>query len=128
MRIDGKTIGFTGDAVIAEKGCDQQRIRAGESGSSCARRVHIVSGSIGGTRGSYEASQGGEITWPDPPTGIRRPRLGDRERSRRQCLSDEPRIPWTLDDLLCRRQVDEAWCFCLTRANAGVDRVSTSAK
>lgn len=66
MRIDGETIEFTGDAVIAEKGCDlyisNARIRAGGVGIIVRQaRVHIVNSSIGGTRGSYEASQGGEI-------------------------------------------------------------------
>jgi hypothetical protein len=66
MRIDGETIEFTGDAVIAEKGCDlyisNANIRAGGVGIIVRQaRVHIVNSSIGGTRGSYEASQGGEI-------------------------------------------------------------------
>jgi len=66
MRIDGETIEFTGDAVIAEKGCDlyisNARIRAGGVGLIVRQaRVHIVNSSIGGTRGSYEASQGGQI-------------------------------------------------------------------
>jgi hypothetical protein len=66
MRIDGETIEFTGDAVIAEKGCDlyisNAHIRAGGVGIIVRQaRVHIVNSSIGGTRGSYEASQGGEI-------------------------------------------------------------------
>jgi hypothetical protein len=66
MRIDGETIEFTGDAVIAEKGCDlyisNARISAGGVGIIVRQaRVHIVNSSIGGTRGSYEASQGAEI-------------------------------------------------------------------
>ena len=66
MRIDGETIDFTGDAVIAEKGCDlyisNARIRAGGVGIIARQaRVHIVNSTIGGTRGSYEASQGAEI-------------------------------------------------------------------
>ena len=66
MRIDGETIEFTGDAVIAEKGCDlyisNARIRAGGVGIIARQaRVHIVNSTIGGTRGSYEASQGAEI-------------------------------------------------------------------
>ncbi len=66
MHIDGETIEFTGDAVIAEKGCDlyisNARIRAGGVGIIARQaRVHIVNSSIGGTRGSYEASQGAEI-------------------------------------------------------------------
>jgi len=66
MRIDGETIEFTGDAVIAEKGCDlyisNAIIRAGGVGIIARQaRVHIVNSSIGGTRGSYEASQGAEI-------------------------------------------------------------------
>lgn len=67
MRIDGETIEFTGDAVIAEKGCDlyitNARIRAGGVGiiARDQARVHIRNSVIGGTRGSYEASQGAEI-------------------------------------------------------------------
>ena len=66
MRIDGETIDFTGDAVIAEKGCDlyisNARIRAGGVGIIARQaRVHIVNSTIGGTRGSYEASDGAEI-------------------------------------------------------------------
>ncbi len=66
MRIDGETMEFTGDAVIAEKGCDlyisNARISAGGVGIIVRQaRVHIVNSSIGGTRGSYEASQGAEI-------------------------------------------------------------------
>jgi hypothetical protein len=67
MRIDGETIEFTGDAVIAEKGCDlfisNARIRAGGVGIIARQqaRVHIVNSTIGGSRGSYEASEGGEI-------------------------------------------------------------------
>jgi hypothetical protein len=66
MRIDGETIDFEGDAVIAEKGCDlyisNARIRAGGVGIIARQaRVHIVNSTIGGTRGSYEASEGAEI-------------------------------------------------------------------
>ncbi len=67
MRIDGETIEFTGDAVIAEKGCDlyitNARIRAGGVGIIARQqaRVHIVNSTIGGSRGSYEASEGAEI-------------------------------------------------------------------
>jgi hypothetical protein len=66
MRIDGGTIEFTGDAVIAEKGCDlyisNASIRAGGVGIIARQaRVHIVNSSIGGTRGSYEASDGAQI-------------------------------------------------------------------
>jgi hypothetical protein len=66
MRIDDQTIDFTGDAVIAEKGCDlyisNARIRAGGVGIIARQaRVHIVNSTIGGTRGSYEASEGAEI-------------------------------------------------------------------
>ncbi|HTU67280.1 MAG TPA: hypothetical protein VMF52_15125 [Steroidobacteraceae bacterium] len=66
MRIDGETIEFTGDAVIAEKGCDlyisNARIRAGGVGIIARQaRVHIVNSTIGGSRGSYEASDGAEI-------------------------------------------------------------------
>jgi hypothetical protein len=66
MRIDGETIEFTGDAVIAEQGCDlyisNAHILAGGVGIIARQaRVHIVNSSIGGTRGSYEASEGAEI-------------------------------------------------------------------
>jgi hypothetical protein len=66
MRIDDETFEFTGDAVIAEKGCDlyisNARIRAGGVGIIARQaRVHIVNSTIGGTRGSYEASDGAEI-------------------------------------------------------------------
>ncbi|HET9864623.1 MAG TPA: hypothetical protein VFP37_14345 [Steroidobacteraceae bacterium] len=66
MRIDGENIDFTGDAVIAEKGCDlyisNARIRAGGVGIIARQaRVHIVNSTIGGSRGSYEASDGAEI-------------------------------------------------------------------
>ncbi len=66
MRIDGETLSFEGDAVIAEKGCDlyisNARIRAGGVGIIARQaRVHIVNSTIGGTRGSYEASEGAEI-------------------------------------------------------------------
>ena len=66
MRIDGETIDFEGDAVIAEKGCDlyisNARIRAGGVGIIARQaRVHIVNSTIGGTKGSYEASSGAEI-------------------------------------------------------------------
>jgi hypothetical protein len=66
MRIDGETIEFSGDAVIAEKGCDlyisNARISAGGVGIIVRQaRVHIVNSTIGGTRGSYEASDGAEI-------------------------------------------------------------------
>jgi hypothetical protein len=66
MHIDGETMEFTGDAVIAEKGCDlyisNARIRAGGIAIIARQaRVHIVNSTIGGTRGSYEASEGAEI-------------------------------------------------------------------
>ena len=66
MRIDGETFEFTGDALIVEKGCDlyisNTSIRAGGVGIIARQaRVHIVNSSIGGTRGSYEASEGAEI-------------------------------------------------------------------
>ena len=66
MRIDGETLEFTGDALIAERGCDlyisNARIRAGGVGLIARQaRVHIVNSTIGGTRGSYEASDGAEI-------------------------------------------------------------------
>jgi hypothetical protein len=67
MRIDGETIEFTGDAIVAERGCDlyisNARIRAGGVGIIARQqaRVHIVNSTIGGTRGSYEASDGAEI-------------------------------------------------------------------
>jgi hypothetical protein len=66
MRIDGETLSFEGDAVIAENGCDlyisNARIRAGGVGIIARQaRVHIVNSTIGGSRGSYEASDGAEI-------------------------------------------------------------------
>ena len=66
MRIDGETLEFTGDAVIAEKGCDlyisNARIRAGGVGIIARQaRVHIVNSTIGGMRGSYEVSEGAEL-------------------------------------------------------------------
>jgi hypothetical protein len=66
MRIDGETIEFSGDAVIAEKGCDlyisNARIRAGGVGIIARQaRVHIVNSTIGGSLGSYEASEGAQI-------------------------------------------------------------------
>ena len=66
MRIDGESIDFEGDAVIAEKGCDlyisNARIHAGGVGIIARQaRVHIVNSTIGGSRGSYEASEGAEI-------------------------------------------------------------------
>jgi hypothetical protein len=66
MRIDGETIEFTGDAVIAEKGCDlfisNATIRAGGIGIIARQaRVHIVNSNIGGSQASYEASEGAEI-------------------------------------------------------------------
>jgi hypothetical protein len=66
MRIDGETMEFTGDAVIAENGCDlyisNAHIRAGGVGIIARQaRVHIVNSTIGGSMGSYEASQGAEI-------------------------------------------------------------------
>jgi len=66
MRIDGETIEFEGDAVIAEKGCDlyisNARISAGGVGIIARQaRVHIVNSTIGGSRGSYEASEGAEL-------------------------------------------------------------------
>jgi hypothetical protein len=66
MRIDGETIDFEGDAVIAERGCDlyisNARIRAGGVGIIARQaRVHIVNSTIGGSRGSYEVSDGAEM-------------------------------------------------------------------
>jgi hypothetical protein len=66
MHIDGETMEFTGDAVIAENGCDlyisNAKIRAGGVGIIARQaRVHIVNSTIGGAVGSYEASNGGEI-------------------------------------------------------------------
>jgi hypothetical protein len=67
MRIDGETLSFSGDAVIAERGCDlyisNARIRADGVGIIARQqaRVHIVNSTIGGARGSYEASDGAEI-------------------------------------------------------------------
>lgn len=66
MHIDGETMEFTGDAVIAENGCDlyisNARIRAGGVGIIARQaRVHIVNSTIGGSMGSYEASEGAQI-------------------------------------------------------------------
>lgn len=66
MRIDGETLSFSGDAVIAEKGCDlfisNANIRAGGVGIIARQaRVHIVNSTIGGSLASYEASDGAEI-------------------------------------------------------------------
>ena len=66
MRIDGESIESTGDAVIAENGCDlyisNANIHAGGVGIIARQaRVHIVNSTIGGSHGSYEASQGAEI-------------------------------------------------------------------
>jgi uncharacterized Zn-binding protein involved in type VI secretion len=66
MRIDGESIESTGDAVIAENGCDlyisNANIRAGGVGIIARQaRVHIVNSTIGGTHASYEASEGAEI-------------------------------------------------------------------
>ena len=66
MRIDGETLEFSGDALIAENGCDlyisNARISAGGVGIIARQaRVHIVNSTIGGSRGSYEASEGAEI-------------------------------------------------------------------
>ena len=67
MRIDGEILSFSGDAVIAERGCDlyisNARIHADGVGIIARQqaRVHIVNSTIGGARGSYEASDGAEI-------------------------------------------------------------------
>jgi hypothetical protein len=66
MRIDGETLDFSGDALIAEEGCDlfitNANIRAGGVGIIARRaRVHIVNSTIDGERGSYEASEGAEL-------------------------------------------------------------------
>jgi hypothetical protein len=66
MRIDGETLDFAGDALIAEEGCDlyisNARIRAGGVGLIARHaRVHIVNSTIHGSAGSYEASQGAEL-------------------------------------------------------------------
>ena len=66
MRIDGETIEFSGDAVIAENGCDlyisNARILAGGVGITARQaRVHIVNSTIGGSLASYEASEGAQI-------------------------------------------------------------------
>jgi hypothetical protein len=66
MHIDGEIIEFSGDAIIAEKGCDlyisNSRLSAAGVGIIARQaRVHIVNSSIGGARASYEASQGAEI-------------------------------------------------------------------
>jgi hypothetical protein len=66
MRIDGETLDFTGDALIAEEGCDlyisNARISAGGVGLIARQaRVHIVNSTIHGSAGSYEASEGAEL-------------------------------------------------------------------
>jgi len=66
MHIDGEIMDFTGDAVIAENGCDlyisNARIRAGGVGIIARQaRVHIVNSTIGGSLASYEASEGAQI-------------------------------------------------------------------
>lgn len=67
MHIDGQTIEFAGDALIAERGCDlyitNARIRAGGVGiiARDQARVHVVNSTIDGSRASYEASEGGAI-------------------------------------------------------------------
>jgi len=66
MRIDGESIESSGDAVIAENGCDlyisNASIRAGGVGIIARQaRVHIMNSTIGGSRASYEASEGAEI-------------------------------------------------------------------
>ena len=66
MRIDGETMDFSGDAVIAENGCDlyisNARIRAGGVGIIARQaRVHIVNSTIDGSLASYEASEGAKI-------------------------------------------------------------------
>ena len=93
MRIDGETIEFTGDAVIAEKGCDlyisNARISAGGVGIIARQaRVHIVNSTIGGTRGSYEASARRRNLRGALHVHRHRPplRFGDHERPRRQHL------------------------------------------
>jgi hypothetical protein len=66
LRIDGETLEFSGDALIAEEGCDlyisNARIHAGGVGVIARQaRVHIVNSTITGSGGSYEASQGAEV-------------------------------------------------------------------
>ena len=66
MRIDGETLDFSGDALIAEQGCDlfitNASIRAGGVGITARRaRVHIVNSTIDGKLASYEASEGAEL-------------------------------------------------------------------
>jgi hypothetical protein len=66
MRIDGETLDFAGDALIAEEGCDlyisNARISAGGVGLIARQaRVHIVNSTIHGSAGSYEASEGAEL-------------------------------------------------------------------
>ncbi len=91
MRIDGETIEFEGDAVIAENGCDlyisNARIKAGGVGIIARQaRVHIVNSTIGGSRGSYEASDGRRDLRGQLHVLGRRPALRQRhhERPRRQ--------------------------------------------
>ena len=124
MRIDGETLEFTGDALIAEKGCDlyitNAHISAGGVGIIARQaRVHIVNSTIGGTRGSYEASEGAEIYVARIHVRRHRPALRHRddERPRRQATDQRfPRIR-RFDDLLHRRPGRRtAWCSCRTRA------------
>jgi hypothetical protein len=66
MRIDGETLHFSGDALIAEAGCDlfitNANISAGGIGIIARRaRVHIVNSTIDGKLASYEASDGAEL-------------------------------------------------------------------
>jgi hypothetical protein len=78
MRIDGETLDFAGDALIAEEGCDlyinNARIRAGGVGLIARQaRVHIVNSTINGAAGSYEASEGAELYVSRSTfTGVRR--------------------------------------------------------
>ncbi len=84
MRIDGETLQFTGDALIAEEGCDlfitNANISAGGVGITARRaRVHIVNSTIDGKLASYEASEGAELYFTRTTfTGIGR-RFDDAE-------------------------------------------------
>ncbi|MEZ5512299.1 MAG: hypothetical protein R3F58_00315 [Steroidobacteraceae bacterium] len=66
MRIDGQTIETTGNAIVAEDGCDlhitNARIRAGGVAVTVRNaRVHITNSTIAGMAASLEASGNAEV-------------------------------------------------------------------
>ncbi len=66
MRIDGQAIETTGNAIVAEDGCDlhitNSRIRAGGVAVTVRdARVHITNSTIAGTAASLEASGNAEV-------------------------------------------------------------------